>query len=213
MQHGSLKREAAAPCAPARRSSMRACCGRACAAFTARSRHAARRSSTARARQRSCPQFATPLQSALKPLVQVVVGLAAARDARISAAPGRAVPCDARRARSRRCDVHVSLQVQKCAVVVFVQCNGNVCWSVIVGARARVLARACVCAAQGLPDEPTQETARPFPSRATTGPGLAREGTRGEPFIKFLRIKLYMHDADSEIETATSMYTTREYSR
>ena len=71
--------EAAAPCAPARRWRMRACCGRACAAFTARLKHAARRSSTAEARQRSCQQTAKPLQSALMPLVEVVVGLVAAR--------------------------------------------------------------------------------------------------------------------------------------
>ena len=49
-----------------------------------------------------------------------------------------------------------------------------------VGACARVLARACVCVLRrGCPTSLlAQETARPFPSCATTGPGLAREGTR-----------------------------------
>ena len=100
--------EAAATCAPARRWRMRACCGRACAAFTARLKHAARRSSTAEARQRSCQQTAKPLQSALQLSIEVIVGLAAARDARISTSLGRTVPYSARHARSRRCDVHTS---------------------------------------------------------------------------------------------------------
>ena len=74
---------------------------------------------------------------------------------------GRARPCRALRRPPRplaplRC-APVSLQVQKCAVVVLVQCNGNVCWSVHRGrARACARARVCVCAAQGLPDEPTR---------------------------------------------------------
>ena len=74
---------------------------------------------------------------------------------------GRARPCRALRRPPRplaplRC-APVSFQVLKCALVVLVQCNENVCWSVHRGrARACARARVCVCAAQGLPDEPTR---------------------------------------------------------
>ena len=52
---------------------------------------------------------------------------------------------------------HVSLHMQKCAVVVLVQCCGNVCWSVHRGrARACARARVCACAVQGLPNAPTR---------------------------------------------------------
>ena len=51
---------------------------------------------------------------------------------------------------------YVSAHVQKCAGVVHVQDHGNVCWSVHRGrARACARARVCMCAAQGLPGEPT----------------------------------------------------------
>ena len=60
---------------------------------------------------------------------------------------------------------HVSLHMQKCAVVVLVQCCGNVCWSVHRGrVRACARARVCACAAQGLPNAPT---------RAGNGPPVA----------------------------------------
>ena len=105
--HGALPlEEAAASHARERRWRVLALCGPACAAFEAPLRHAAPRSSTADALQRSCQQFAMPLQSALQPLVEVVVGLAAARDVDLVVANLEAVPCKARRARSRRCEVH-----------------------------------------------------------------------------------------------------------
>ena len=104
------------------------------------------RTLTADALQRSCQQSAMPLQSAMQPLVEVYVGLAAACDADVAktVAPSRAVPCSAR---SRplaplRC-AHVSAQMQKCACVEHVQCSGIVFWSVHHG-RARACARARV---------------------------------------------------------------------
>ena len=78
MQHDILS-AVTAPCAAARRWRKLARCGRACAASVAPLKRAARYSSTVQARQRSCEQNARPLQSALLPLVEVVVGLAAAR--------------------------------------------------------------------------------------------------------------------------------------
>ena len=160
---------------------MLACCGPACAAFRAQSRHVARRSSTVGARQRSCQQIARPLQSALKPHVEVVVGLVAARDVEMSVPPSRAVPCRARRARSRRCDVYMSAckcqSVQwSCLCSAVEMCDG-VC---TVGACACVLARACarVLRRRCRMSLPAPETARPFPSCRTTGPRREREGTR-----------------------------------
>ena len=132
--------EVAAPRALERRWHMLARCGRAWAGFRARLKHAARRSSTADARQRSCQQIAMPLQSAMQPLVEVFVGLAAARDVAKKVSPSRAVPCSARRARSRLwlCGVHMS--VRRCRNMcvcrlssmmhVHVQCSGIVFWSV-----------------------------------------------------------------------------------
>ena len=138
--------EVAAPRALERRWHMLARCGRAWAGFRARLKHAARRSSTADARQRSCQQIALPLQSAMQPLVEVFVGLAAARDVAKEVSPSRAVPCSARRARSRLCDVHTS--VRRCRNVhVSSMCSAvELCFGVcIVGVHARVLARACGC--------------------------------------------------------------------
>ena len=185
--------EVVAPCAPARRSSMRssmrACCGLACAAFKARKRHAARRRSTAGARQRSCHEIARPLPSALMPLVEVVVVLAAAHDVAVSAAPARAVPYGARRARPRHCGVDMSACMCKnvhvsCMCIAVELCVG-VC---IVGAHVRVLAlaRVCVlrrgCRASLL----TPETVRPFPSCGTTGRCREREAHRhGALFTEF----------------------------
>ena len=97
-----------APCAAARRWRTLARCGWACAASVAPLKRAARYSSTVQARQRSCQQNARPLQSALLPLGEVVVGLAAARGVGKLAPPSRAVPSRARRARSRLCDVNMS---------------------------------------------------------------------------------------------------------
>ena len=113
--------------------------------FIGRARHPLR-SSTADARQRSCQQIAMPLQSAMQPLVEVFVGLAAARDVAKKVSPSRAVPCSTRRARSRRCDVHMS--VRRCRNVhVSSVCSAvELCFGVcIVGVHARVLARACGC--------------------------------------------------------------------
>ena len=155
-----------APCAAARRWRTLARCGRACAASVVPLKRAARYSSTVRARQRSCPQIAKPLQSALKPCVEVVVGLVAARDVEVEAANLEGVPSKARRARPRRCEVHMSAvgvacckcKSLKCAVaVVLVQCHGNVCGSVHRGRVGTcVRARVCACAAQGLPNAPTR---------------------------------------------------------
>ncbi len=168
-----------APCAAARRRRMLARCGRACVAFKAQLKHAARYSSTVGARQRSCQQNARPLQSALLPLVEVVVGLAAARGVGKLVPPSRAVPRRARRARSRRCEVHMSAckckNVQwSCLCSAMRMCVG-VC---TVGACVRVLARACVCVLRRhcRTRLPASETARPFPSCATTGPAPRARG-------------------------------------
>ena len=161
-----------APCAAARRRRMLARCGRACVAFKAQLKHAARYSSTVGARQRSCQQNARPLQSALLPLVEVVVGLAAARGVVKSVPPSRAVPSRARRARSHLCDVNMSAcrcrNVQwSCLCSAVEMCDG-VC---TVGACACVLARACarVLRTRCRVSLPAPETARPFPSCRTTG--------------------------------------------
>ena len=160
---------------------MLALCGPACAAFRALSKRAARHGSTADARQRSCQQNASPLECALQPVVEVVVGLVAAPAVESAAAEPDAVPSQARRARSYRCETHMSAcrcknVLWSCLCSAMKMCVG-VC---TVGARARVLARACVCVLRRgcRTSLLAQETARPFPSCATTGPGLAREGTR-----------------------------------
>ena len=143
MQHDILS-AVTAPCAAARRWRTLARCGWACAASVTPLRRAARYSSTVQARQRSCEQNARPLQSALLPLVEVVVGLAAARGVVKSVPPSRAVPSRARRARSRLCDVHTS--VRRCRNVhVSSMCSAvELCFGVcIMGVHARVLARAC----------------------------------------------------------------------
>ena len=86
-----------------------------------------------------------PLQSALQPLVEVVVGLAATCGVESEAANIDAMPCEARRARPRRCEVHRS--ACRCKIVLWscLRSAMNMCVGVcIVGAHARVLARACV---------------------------------------------------------------------
>ena len=102
----------------------------------------------------------------------MVVGLVAARDVEMSVPPSRAVPCRARRARSRRCDVYMSAckcqSVQwSCLCSAVEMCDG-VC---TVGACACVLARACarVLRRRCRMSLPAPETARPFPSCRTTG--------------------------------------------
>ena len=172
---------AAAPCALARRSSALACCGLACGAFEAPLRHAARRSSTANALQRSCLQVASPLPCALQPHVEMDVGLAVARDVESGAANLGAVPSKARRARSHRCEMHTSAcrcrNVQwSCLCSALEMCVGvctvGVCVLVLARACARVLRRRCRTSLLA------PETARPFSSCRTAGPRLAREGTR-----------------------------------
>ena len=185
--HAALQLEgAAAPRALEQRRRMLALCGRAWAVFGAPSKRASRRSSTADARQRSCQQNASPLECALQPVVEVVVGLVAAPDVGSAAAEPDAVPSLARRARSYRCETHMSAcrcknVLWSCLCSAMKMCVG-VC---TVGARARVLARACVCVLRRgcRTSLLAQETARPFPSCATTGPGLAREGTRHGGFF------------------------------
>ena len=161
---------------------MLACCGRACVAFKAQLAHAARYSPTVGARQRSCQQNAAPLQNALVPCVEVLVGLAAACDVGIEAADLDAVPSEARRARSPRCDMHMSAcrckNVQwSCLCSAMRMCVG-VC---TVGAcvRVRSRARVCVCCA-GTAERAYSRRKRPSRSRAALPPDLrlAREGTR-----------------------------------
>ena len=117
----------------------------------------------------------------MQPLVEVFVGLAAARDVAKKVSPSRAVPCSARRARSRLCDVHTS--VRRCRNVhVSSMCSAvELCFGVcIMGVHARVLARACGrvprkrCRTTLL----APETARPLSSCITTGPGREREAHR-----------------------------------
>ena len=70
-------------------------------------KHAARRAPTILARQRPCPQVAKQLQSALQHHVEVFVDLATALGAAPAMSPGRVMPSDARRARSRPCEVYM----------------------------------------------------------------------------------------------------------
>ena len=180
MAHASWHpQKVAASCTAARRWRMLVCCGRACMAFKAELAHAARYSPTVGARQRSCQQNAAPLQSALEPCVEVLVGLAAACDVGIEAADLDAVPSEARRARSPRCDMHMSAcrckNVQwSCLCSAMRMCVG-VC---TVGACVRVLARACVCVLRRHCRTRllASETALPFLSCATTGPAPRARG-------------------------------------
>ena len=60
-------------------------------------------------RQVGLPRARQPRPLALRPVpVTVVVGLVAACDVAESVSPGRALPCSARRAHPRLCDVRVS---------------------------------------------------------------------------------------------------------
>ena len=198
MQHDILS-AVTAPCAAARRWRKLARCGRACAASVAPLKRAARYRSTVQARQRSCQQNARPLQSALLPLVEVVVGLAAARGVGKLAPPSRAVPSRARRARSRRCEVHMSVHrctnVQWSCLCSAVEMCAGVC---TVGVYTRVLARACACVLRKgcRTSLRARETALPFPSCATTGPAPR---ARGHPpwravHRNFLELHLCRHD-------------------
>ena len=124
-------------------------------------------------------QNARPLQSALLPLVEVVVGLAAARGVGKLVPPSRAVPSRARRARSRRCEVHMSVHrctnVQWSCLCSAVEMCAGVC---TVGVCTRVLARACACVLRKgcRTSLRARETALPFPSCATTGPAPRARG-------------------------------------
>ena len=144
--HAQMHINSLTPRALERRWRMLARCGRAWATFKAPLSDAARRAPTKLARQRPCQQVAKCCQSALKPLVEVVVGLVTARDAALVVSPGRAVPRDARRARSRPCEVDMS--AHRCKNVhVSSMCSAvEMCVGVCtVGAHARVLARARRC--------------------------------------------------------------------
>ena len=128
------------------------------------------------------------------------MGLAAARDVCISAAPGRAVPCDARRARLRLCEVHMSVCRCKNVLVSSMCRTMELCVGVCtVGVHARVLARACGrvprkrCRTTLL----APETARPLSSCITTGPGREREAHRHavavhRNFFEYLSTKKYL---------------------
>ena len=115
------------------------------------------------------------------PLVEVVVGLAAARNVGFSAAPARVVPYGARRARSRHCEVDTSACRCKNVLVSCMCRTMEMCVGVcIVGAHVCVLARAraCVLRRRCRVSLLTPETVRPFPSCRTTGPRCEREGIR-----------------------------------
>ena len=142
-------------------------------------KHAARCGSAVGAQQRSCQQTAIPLQSAFEPCVEAHAALAAACNADSAAAKLGLVASKARRARPRRCDMHMSAckckNVQwSCLCSAMRMCVG-VC---TVGACVRVLARACVCVLRRhcRTRLPASETARPFPSCATTGPAPRARG-------------------------------------
>ena len=139
------------------RSRRLAVCAPASAAIEALESCRAPPGSTAVARWRPSHQIASVQPGAQQHQLEVVAGLAAAHDVCVSAAPACAVPYGARRARPRLCEVDMSAcRCKNVAGVVHVQDHGNVCWSVHRG-RARVCARAraCMCAAQALPGEPT----------------------------------------------------------
>ena len=115
------------------------------------------------------------------PLVEVVVGLAAAHDVGFSAAPARAVPYGARRARSRHCEVDMSACRCKNVLVSCMCRTMEMCVGVcIVGVHVRVLARAraCVLRRRCRASLLTPETVRPFPSCGTTGRCREREAHR-----------------------------------
>ena len=133
------------------------------------------------ARCRRSHQIAQHLSGAQQHQLEVAVGLVAARDVANSAAPGRAVPCDARRARPRLCEVHVSVCRCKNVLVSSMCRTMELCVGVCtVGVHAHVLARACGrvprkrCRMTLL----APETARPLSSCITTGPGREREAHR-----------------------------------
>ena len=151
------------------------------------------------ARPRPCHPIVKQLQSAQQLHVEVVVGLAAARSVGKLVPPSRAVPSRARRARSRRCEVHMSVHrctnVQWSCLCSAVEMCAGVC---TVGVYTRVLARACACVLRKgcRTSLRARETALPFPSCATTGPAPR---ARGHPpwravhrsFSLYLYIYLY----------------------
>ena len=177
-----------APWAAARRRRMLARCGRACVAFKAQLKHAARYSSTVGARQRSCQQNARPLQSALLPLVEVVVGLAAARGVGNRCRP--AVPCPVEPAAPARAAAKCTCQSTGAQM-----CSGRACavqWKCVLECAPWACARACsrarvrVCCARAAERAYAREK-RPSRSRAAQLPDLrlAREGIcHGGPFTE-----------------------------
>ena len=115
------------------------------------------------------------------PLVEVVVGLAAAHDVGFSAAPARVVSYGARRARPSYCGVDLSACRCKNVLVSCMCRTMEMCVGVcIVGVHVRVLARAraCVLRRRCRASLLTPETVRPFPSCRTTGPRCEREAHR-----------------------------------
>ena len=186
----------AVPCAAVRHRRMLARCGRACAAFEARLKCAVRHSSTVRARQRSCPQIAKPLQSALRLHVGVLVRCRP-RDGSRCRKVGVAKPCRALQrplracARSRLCGVPMS--VRRCRKVpVSSMCSAvELCFRVCIAcARARVW----LCAAQVLPDGPGATGRGSLCADLWDGgPALARidPPAIGSLFTKLLLLQLY----------------------
>ena len=139
----------------------------------------------------------------------MVVGPAAARDGRKSAAPSRAVPSSARRARSRHCDMDMSActckNVQWSCLCSAVEMCVGVC---TVGACARVLARACVhVPRRGCRTRlPVLETAHPLSSCRTTG---RSPRARGHPPWRAVHRIFFNRSPDS----ARHVHTARALNR
>ena len=131
----------------------------------------------------------------------------AARDGQKSAAPSRAVPSSARRARSRHCDVDMSActckNVQWSCLCSAVEMCVGVC---TVGARARVLARACVhVPRRGCRTRlPVLETAGPLSSCRTTGRSPRARGH--PPWRAVQELFLLVSDSDTVGDSRYSMH-------
>ena len=167
------------PDEPARHCSVLGACAPASAAIEASKSRLTPRGLIDIAQLRPCHPFVQQLQNAQQLHVEVVVGLAAARSVGKLVPPSRAVPSRARRARSRRCEVHMSVHrctnVQWSCLCSAVEMCAGVC---TVGVYTRVLARACACVLRKgcRTSLRARETALPFPSCATTGPAPRARG-------------------------------------
>ena len=180
LQPMSTMQKSLIPLARAQRSRRLAVCAPASTAIEARESCRAPPGSTPVARWRPSHQIVSVQPGAQQHQLEVAVGLVAARDVANSAAPGRAVPCDARRARPRLCEVHVSVCRCKNVLVSSMCRTMELCVGVCtVGVHALVLARACerVPCKRRRTTPLAPETARPLSSRTTSGPGCDRSPT------------------------------------